>query len=81
MKILVALKRVADPDNAPTRYNLAQRLLFGHTAYGDLTPLFAAYFDTHTGHKREPASYAAIAAALEPLDATLGAPSDYPPTP
>lgn len=42
----------------------AQRLLFGHTAYGDLTPLFAAYFDTHTGHKREPASYAAIAAAL-----------------
>lgn len=39
----------------------AQKLLFGHTDYGDLTPLFSGYFDTTTGPKLEPASYAAIA--------------------
>jgi enolase-phosphatase E1 len=42
----------------------AQRLLFAHTPDGDLTPLFAAYFDTAIGAKREAASYAAIAASL-----------------
>lgn len=42
----------------------AQKLLFGHTAHGDLTPLFGAFFDTATGAKREAASYARIAAAL-----------------
>ncbi|HEX4961463.1 MAG TPA: acireductone synthase [Thermoanaerobaculia bacterium] len=41
----------------------AQKLLFGHTAYGDLTPLFEGFHDTTTGPKRETASYAAIAAA------------------
>lgn len=43
---------------------LAQKLLFGHTAYGDLTPLFAGFFDTTIGGKREAASYRAIAAAV-----------------
>jgi enolase-phosphatase E1 len=43
---------------------LAQKLLFGHSADGDLTPLFAGYFDTTVGTKREPASYRAIAAAV-----------------
>lgn len=42
----------------------AQRLLFAHSEHGDLTPLFSAYFDTRIGHKREPASYTAICAAL-----------------
>jgi len=42
----------------------AQRLLFGHTAYGDLTPAFEGYHDTTTGPKQEAASYAAIAAAF-----------------
>lgn len=42
----------------------AQRLLYAHTDGGDLDRLIAAYFDTTTGPKREPASYAAIAAAL-----------------
>lgn len=42
----------------------AQRLLFGHSTYGDLTPLFSGYFDTTLGHKREVASYRAIAAAI-----------------
>lgn len=42
----------------------AQRLLFGHTAGGDLTPLIDGYFDTTTGPKRQPQSYAAIAEAI-----------------
>jgi enolase-phosphatase E1 len=40
----------------------AQKVLFAHTFAGDLTPLFAGYFDTTTGSKREAASYAEIAA-------------------
>jgi enolase-phosphatase E1 len=39
----------------------AQKLLFAHTDYGDLTPLFSGYFDTHTGGKKEPESYRKIA--------------------
>lgn len=39
----------------------AQQLLFRHSDAGDLTPLFSDYFDTRIGHKRETASYSAIA--------------------
>jgi enolase-phosphatase E1 len=39
----------------------AQRLLFAHTEYGDLTPLFSGYFDTRTGPKQEADSYREIA--------------------
>lgn len=48
----------------------AQKLLFGHTALGDLNPLFDAYFDTRVGGKRDTASYKVIAAELgvEPRD-------------
>jgi enolase-phosphatase E1 len=42
----------------------AQKLLFGHSAAGDLTKYIEAYFDTTTGPKREAASYTAIAKAL-----------------
>lgn len=42
----------------------AQRLLFGHSEAGDLTPLFSGWFDTRTGGKREAASYAAIARTM-----------------
>ncbi len=42
----------------------AQKLLFGHSDAGDLTPLFSGYFDTTTGPKREAQSYAAIAAVI-----------------
>ncbi len=42
----------------------AQRLLFGYSNYGDLTPLLSGYFDTRTGAKTVSASYAAIAAAM-----------------
>jgi enolase-phosphatase E1 len=48
----------------------AQKLLFGHSDAGDLTPLFSGYFDTTTGPKREAVSYTAIAGAigLDPAD-------------
>ena len=42
----------------------AQRLIFGHSNAGDLSPLFSGYFDTRTGGKREPASYRDIAAQI-----------------
>ncbi|MBC7854603.1 MAG: acireductone synthase [Pirellulaceae bacterium] len=42
----------------------AQKLFFGHTIAGDLLPQFHGHYDTTTGPKKEPASYAAIAAAF-----------------
>lgn len=38
----------------------AQKLIFGHSDAGDLTPLFSGYFDTQVGGKREASSYRAI---------------------
>jgi enolase-phosphatase E1 len=43
---------------------VAQQLLFAHTPYGDLTPLFSGYFDTTTGPKLESRSYEKIAESL-----------------
>jgi enolase-phosphatase E1 len=43
----------------------AQKLLFGHTEVGDLTPLLSGYFDTTTGPKKETASYLKIATAIQ----------------
>ena len=42
----------------------AQKLLFGHSEAGDLTPLFSGYFDTEIGGKREVDSYRRIAEAI-----------------
>jgi enolase-phosphatase E1 len=42
----------------------AQRLLFAHSIAGDLTANFSAWFDTTSGHKRDPESYRRIAGAL-----------------
>lgn len=39
----------------------AQKLLFGHTEAGDLTPLFNGYFDTRIGAKVQADSYRRIA--------------------
>jgi enolase-phosphatase E1 len=51
---------------------LAQRLLFGHTADGDLTGLLRWHFDTHVGPKIDPASYRRIADAIQqPADRCL----------
>jgi enolase-phosphatase E1 len=43
----------------------AQKLLFAHTIYGDLMPLFSGYFDTTTGPKLEPGSYVRIIDSLD----------------
>ncbi|PKH21250.1 acireductone synthase [Enterobacterales bacterium CwR94] len=40
----------------------AQKLLFGYSDAGDITPLFTGYFDTHVGAKREANAYRTIAA-------------------
>ncbi len=45
----------------------AQKLLFGHTAYGDLKPLFTGYFDTHAGGKKEAQSYRRIADRIKTI--------------
>ena len=44
--------------------SLAQKLLFAHTAAGDLSGLLENYFDTKVGSKTEAASYHRIASAL-----------------
>ncbi len=43
----------------------AQKLLFSHTDAGDLSGLFCGWFDTTSGHKRDPDSYRLIADALD----------------
>ena len=43
---------------------LAQKLLFGSTAAGDLTGFLHAYFDTTTGPKNAPGTYLRIAKTL-----------------
>jgi enolase-phosphatase E1 len=42
----------------------AQKLIFGYSSAGDLTPMISHYFDTKIGHKRERTSYANIANSL-----------------
>jgi enolase-phosphatase E1 len=44
---------------------LAQKLLFGNTAWDDLTPYISHYFDTTAGAKNDPESYRRIANVLE----------------
>jgi len=52
---------------------LAQQWLFRRSSAGDLTPFISQYFDTGVGPKRDPASYARIAAtvALPPSSITF----------
>jgi enolase-phosphatase E1 len=56
----------------------AQKLYFAHSVAGDLRPLIAGYFDTTTGAKGEPASYAKIAAAVGIAPAAISFFSDAP---
>ncbi len=43
----------------------AQKLLFAHTEFGDLTGLFAGYFDTNIGAKSDENSYSEIIKATQ----------------
>lgn len=42
----------------------AQKLIFGFSEAGDLTPLFSGYFDTTIGNKREAEAYKKIATEI-----------------
>jgi enolase-phosphatase E1 len=48
----------------------AQKLFFGHTIAGNLLPQFRGHYDTTTGPKKDPTSYAKIAAdfRLPPIE-------------
>ncbi len=56
----------------------AQKLLFGHSVFGDLTPYFSHYFDTQVGGKKETQSYQNIAEALHISPAEILFLSDVP---
>jgi enolase-phosphatase E1 len=43
----------------------AQRLLFGYSVFGDMTPYFSHYFDTGVGNKRETEAYKTILRHLQ----------------
>lgn len=43
---------------------LAQKLIFGYSVSGDLTPYISNYFDTEVGMKRDPQSYVTISKKL-----------------
>lgn len=50
----------------------AQKLIFGYSSAGDLTPLFSGYFDTRIGAKREAGSYRKITRSIGlPVDEIL----------
>ena len=49
----------------------AQKLLFGYSVCGDITPLFSHYFDTAIGHKREKQSYENIVKSLNLLPSEI----------
>lgn len=42
----------------------AQRLIFGHSTAGDLSPLIAGFFDTRIGAKRDPDSYVRLSIGM-----------------
>ncbi len=49
----------------------AQKLIFGFSSAGDLTPFFSGYFDTRIGGKKEAGSYASILDELGVEPATV----------
>jgi len=57
---------------------LAQRLIFGATAQGDLTPLISNFFDTAVGPKRSVDSYVRIAREMHRSPAQMLFVSDVP---
>ncbi len=70
-----ALRRWHDDGHRMAVYSsgsiAAQRLFFGNSDAGDLTPLFEGFFDTEIGHKREADSYRRIASRLDTAPADI----------
>ena len=56
----------------------AQKLLFGHTQWGDLNPLFSGNFDTHVGKKQEVEAYREISRSIAMSPAEILFLSDTP---
>lgn len=56
----------------------AQKLIFGYSSDGDLTPLISYYFDTKIGGKRERTSYSNIANTLHLAPSEIHFFSDIP---
>jgi enolase-phosphatase E1 len=56
----------------------AQKLLFGHSDAGDLTPLFSRWFDTRVGPKLAADSYRAIARRMRRARGSILFLSDHP---
>ena len=56
----------------------AQKLIFGHSEQGDLTPLFSGWFDMTIGPKRAAASYAGIARSIGEAPEAILFLSDHP---
>ncbi len=63
-----ALRRWREQGNRIFIYSsgsvLAQKLIFGHSNHGDLTPLLAGYFDTAVGAKADSNSYRKIVSEI-----------------
>lgn len=60
-KILSSKKQIAIYSSGSVH---AQKLIFGFSTDGDLTPMISNYFDTKVGGKREASSYSTIAKEL-----------------
>lgn len=56
----------------------AQKLLFGYSTAGDLTPFFSGFFDTTSGGKKESQSYVAISRELGVAPADVLFLTDHP---
>lgn len=56
----------------------AQKLIFGYSTEGDLTPMISYYFDTKVGGKRDPISYKTIANEVNLLPEEIHFFSDIP---
>lgn len=56
----------------------AQKLIFGHSEYGDITPWFSGFFDTTTGAKQDAGSYINIAVATGLMPRSILFLSDHP---
>ena len=67
--VAAAIKKWKDDGKIVAIYSsgsvLAQQMIFKYSDQGDLTRYIDRYFDTNTGHKREPESYRKIAEDLE----------------
>jgi enolase-phosphatase E1 len=62
MKILSSRKKIGIYSSGSVH---AQKLIFGYSEAGDLTPMISYYFDTKIGGKREITSYSNIAQSVK----------------